>query len=112
MQKILFEGPWSVNGIILQLAQWQPFFESPFTKLTMTAIWVQFHNLPVEFWDGEALEMISTCLGCLLKIDDYISSLSRSKFARVCVEIDLAKPLKKGFWINDDCHRVFVVVLY
>lgn len=41
-----------------------------------------------------------------------ILSLSRSKFARICVETDLSKPLKKGFWIRDDEHRVFVVVLY
>lgn len=112
MHKILFEGPWTVNGIILQLAQWQPFFEPVFTKLTTAAVWVQLHNLPVEFWEAESLEKISTCLGRLLKVDDFTGSLARSKFARVCVELDLAKPLKQGFWLGDDCHRVFVVVLY
>lgn len=34
MQKLLFDGPWEVNGIILQLAPWQPFFELSFTELT------------------------------------------------------------------------------
>lgn len=28
------------------------------------------------------------------------------------MELDLAKPLKQGFWIGDDDDRVFVVVLY
>lgn len=73
---------------------------------------MQLHNLPVEFWDGESLETISFSLGHLLKIDDYTFSLSRSKFARICVEIDLTKPLKQGFWIGNDAHRLFVVVLH
>lgn len=41
-----------------------------------------------------------------------MSSLSRSKFARICVEIDISKPLKQGFWVGDDDHRVFIVILY
>lgn len=108
----MFEGPWAVNGIILQLAPWQPYFEPAFTKLSTAAVWIQLHNLPVQFWEGESLETVSSLFGKLLKIDDLTSSLSRSRFARICVEIDLAKPLKQGFWIGDDEHRVFVVVLY
>lgn len=38
MQKLLIDGPWAVNGIILQLAPWQPFFEPTFTKLTIATI--------------------------------------------------------------------------
>lgn len=112
MQRLMFEGPWAVNGIILQLAPWQPYFEPAFTKLSTAAVWIQLHNLPVEFWEGESLETVCSLFGKLLKIDDLTSSLSRSRFARICVEIDLAKPLKQGFWIGDDEHRVFVVVLY
>ncbi|XP_039113739.1 uncharacterized protein LOC120249304 [Dioscorea cayenensis subsp. rotundata] len=112
MHLLMFEGPWAVNGIVLQLASWQPFFEPAFTKLSTATIWIQLHNLPIELWDGESLETISGLFGRLLKIDDFTLSLSRSKYARICVEIDLAKPLKQGFWIGDDEHRVFVVVLY
>lgn len=68
-----------VNGIVLQLAPWQPFFEMAFTKLSMAAIWVQLHNLPVEFWYGKSLETIAAIFGRLLKIDDVTFSLSKSK---------------------------------
>lgn len=112
MQRLLFEGPWAVNSNILQLGPWQPFFEPAFMKLSTAAIWIQLYNFPVEFWDGESLESISSLLGRLLKIDDFTSSMSRSKYAWICIEIDLAKPLKQGFWLGDDGHRVFVVVLY
>lgn len=49
IQHLLLNGPWSVNGIILQLFPWKPFFEPTFAKLSTAAIWVQFHNLTVEF---------------------------------------------------------------
>lgn len=79
-----------------------PYFESAFSKLSFVVVWV--HNLLVKFWDGDSLETISTSLGRLLKIDEFTFSLSRSKFARICMEINLAKPLKQGFWIGDDKH--------
>lgn len=112
LQHLLLDGPWSVNGIILQLSPWKPFFEPTFAKLSTAAIWLQLHNLPVEFWEGETLETIASQFGSLLKVDEFTASLSRSKYARICVEVDLSKPLCRGFWIGDDFHRVFVVVLY
>ncbi|XP_039146855.1 uncharacterized protein LOC120284118 [Dioscorea cayenensis subsp. rotundata] len=112
MQHLLLDGPCSVNGLILQLSPWKPFFEPTFAKLSIAAIWLQLHNLPVEFWEGETLETIVGQFGTLLKVDDFKSSLSRSKYARICVEIDLSKPLSRGFWIGDNLHQVFVVVLY
>lgn len=111
-QRILVEGPWSINGIVLQLSPWQPFFEPVFAKLTTAAVWVQLHNLPVDFWEAETLESITAHIGSMLKVDDLTSSLVRSRFARVCLEVDLSKPLSRGFWIGDDMHRVFVVILY
>lgn len=40
MQRLLFDDPWAMNGIVLKLAPWQPFFEHAFTKLSTAAIWV------------------------------------------------------------------------
>ncbi|XP_039118817.1 uncharacterized protein LOC120254910 [Dioscorea cayenensis subsp. rotundata] len=112
MKKLLLDGPWAVNGIILQISPWKPFFEPSFAKLSTATIWLQFHNLPMELWDGETLETIVSQFGTLLKVDDFTVSLSRSKYARVCVEIDLSKPLCRGFWVGDDMNKVFVVVMY
>lgn len=58
------------------------------------------------------MEMVTAHIGNLLKVDDLTASLSRSKFARACLEIDLPKPLNHGFWVGDTSHRVFVIVLY
>ncbi|XP_039123512.1 uncharacterized protein LOC120260138 [Dioscorea cayenensis subsp. rotundata] len=112
MQHLLSDGPWTINGIILQLSPWKPYFEPSFTKLTTAAIWIQLHNLPIEFWSGDTLETITNHLGRLLKIDELTLSLTRTKYARVCLELDLSKPLCKGFTARDDSHRIFTIVLY
>lgn len=66
----------------------------------------------MDFWEEDSLESITSHFGRLLKIDEYTTTFSRSKFAWVYVEIELAKPLKQSFWLGEDNHRVFVVVLY
>lgn len=96
----------------MQLSPWRPFFESFFSKLQSVAIWVQFHNLPVEFWDGDSLETIAGQLGTMINIDEFTFNLVRSKYTRVCIDIDLSKPLCREFWLGDDLHRVFMIVMY
>ena len=98
-QKVLFGGPCTVSGITLRLGPWQPCFEPAYTKLAKAAVWIQLHNLLVDFWDGESLEALSEQLGRLLKVDECTEALMRTRFARVCLEIDLDKPLKRGFWL-------------
>lgn len=44
-------------------------------------------------------------------MEELTISLTRYKFALICIEIDFSKLLNRGFWIGDDLHRV-VVVLY
>ncbi|XP_039119052.1 uncharacterized protein LOC120255255 [Dioscorea cayenensis subsp. rotundata] len=96
MQRILLDGPWSVNGIILQLSPWKPYFEPTFPSSAPLLSGCNSTTFPLSFGG----------------IDEFTNSLSRSKYARICVEIDLSKPLSRGFWIGDDLHRVFVVVQY
>lgn len=48
----------------------------------------------------------------VLKVDDHTLDRSQAKFARVCVEINLEKPLKQGTWVNYGDFSVFVLVLY
>lgn len=41
-----------------------------------------------------------------------MEKISRAKFARIGVEIDLSKQLKRGFWIGDKENRCMVAILY
>lgn len=112
MQRVLFGRQWTVGGLSLQLFPWQPCFEASHTKLLRAAVWVQLHNLPVGYWDGDSLETIIETLGKLPKVDEHTETLSRTRFPRICLELDLSKPSERGFWVEDDDKQVFVIVLY
>ena len=57
------------------------------------AIWIRFPELPIEFYDPMVLREIGSAIGPVLRIDSYTASGSRASFARLCVQIDLSKPL-------------------
>lgn len=101
-----------MNGLTLQLVSWQPFFEPTFTKLTKAMVWLQLHNLPMELWNGDSLETLTEPIGRHLKVDELTMTLARAKYMRVCLEIDLAQPLTRSFWVKDGKTMIFVMILY
>lgn len=94
VSSIMWEKPWTVSRMVLQLTPWKDYFLPMFEKLHLADIWVQLRHLPIEFWSGEMLELIGEQFRRLFKVDDHTEKLSRTKFAKICVEIDLPKPLK------------------
>lgn len=62
----------------------------------MEVIWIQLHYFPMEYWDEKVLEHIKLQFDQILKIDEHTLSVSGAKFTRLCIEIDLSKPLKQG----------------
>lgn len=64
----------------------------------------------MELWDGGAIEKIGSQFGHLLMINDHTLNITREKFARMCMEIHLAKPLKREFWIGSKDDLVTVAI--
>ena len=87
-------------------------FPTCLVRLNSTAMWVQLHHLPMECWHTDSLETIGDELCRLLKVDDLTLSSSRDKFAWICAEIDLSKPLTTGLWVNFRGNLVIVAVFY
>lgn len=73
---------------------------------------MHLHNLSIKLWDGEALDSIIEPIGRLLKVDEFSSCLARNWFAKVCLEINLSIPLRRGFWFDDEDGKVFVLILF
>ena len=57
------------------------------------AVWIRFPKLPIEFYDREVLKEIGSAIGPVLRIDSYTASGSRGSYARLCVQVNLEKPL-------------------
>lgn len=70
------------------------------------AIWVRIPRLPLELYNSNFLWRIGSGLGTMLKIDRLTSIHSRGQYARICVEMDLDKPLKSFILIRG--HRLFL----
>ncbi|KAL0308977.1 UNVERIFIED_CONTAM: hypothetical protein Sradi_5840000 [Sesamum radiatum] len=57
-------------------------------------VWVRLPELPIQFFDREALFSIACLLGTPLRTDVSMATLVRPSVARVCVEINLLEPLQ------------------
>lgn len=56
--------------------------------------------------------MIASRLGRVLKIDEFTKASAKGRFARVCVEVDLAQPLKAGIRIRQKNNSFFQTLAY
>ncbi|KAL7238170.1 hypothetical protein ACSBR2_004301 [Camellia fascicularis] len=91
--KVFTGGPWVVMDRYVIVRKWQPDFKSDEAEEDTTAIWVRFPNLPIEYYDEKVLYHIVKVLGKPLKVDINTAMAARGKYARVCVKMDLRKPL-------------------
>ena len=57
------------------------------------AVWVRLPELLIEFYDIILLKEIGNAIGPVLRIDYYTASGTRGSFARLCIQVDLDKPL-------------------
>lgn len=110
--KLQWDGPWTIDGRIIQLSDWRESFQPAFENLSTVAVWIQLHHVPMELWNRDLLKLIASQFGRVLKIDEHTLNLSRSKYARICVEIDLDLPLQKGTWVIYGDNSVFIIALY
>ena len=57
------------------------------------AIWIRFNELSIEYYNSEALLQIGKAIGNVLRDDTHIANEVRGRFARLCVQVDVNKPL-------------------
>ncbi|KAK4278533.1 hypothetical protein QN277_016369 [Acacia crassicarpa] len=94
----LQEGPWMIADHYLLVQRWRPNF-NPWKadNQKRVAVWVRIPDLPHELYNVESIRRIGNMIGKTLKIDWTTAFSEKGGFARMCVEIDLQKPLLPGF---------------
>ncbi|CAN1147346.1 hypothetical protein LINPERHAP2_LOCUS15828 [Linum perenne] len=100
-----FEGPWKMFDYYITVAKWSPDFneEEPIKKILT---WVRLPKLPIHFFNPVAVGRIGDYIGKTVRLDLATKDGSRARYARVCVEIDLSKPLLGKYVIEDRVLRV------
>ncbi|PKA46003.1 hypothetical protein AXF42_Ash019764 [Apostasia shenzhenica] len=109
---IIRSGPWTVAGQILGLDVWSLDFNPSSSVGASTPIWVRLPELPLYCWGKENLARISSDIGVPLWLDPVTANMEKIAFARVCVRVNLAQPLKLGVWINGPKGKFFQRVEY
>ena len=56
-------------------------------------MWVRLHALPLELYETEVLKQIGEAIGKVLRIDAQTAMEARGKYARLCIQVDMNKPL-------------------
>ncbi|KAK4724060.1 hypothetical protein R3W88_026839 [Solanum pinnatisectum] len=75
--------------------------------LQTVPILVKYPNLPLNCWSMDSLRRISSGLRVPLYADECTTKVDRISFARVLVEMDVARELPKKLKVEDPNGRVF-----
>ncbi|KAL0283685.1 UNVERIFIED_CONTAM: hypothetical protein Sangu_2872500 [Sesamum angustifolium] len=78
----------------MRVFKWSPTF-TPNHESSIVPIWVSLPELPAHLFRKDVLFAIANNIGMPLQIADSTFNQSNLANARVCVEIDLLKPLLK-----------------
>ncbi|OMO68240.1 reverse transcriptase [Corchorus capsularis] len=98
--KILQGGPWFMGAKCVFVRKWKANF-NPFLwdEHRWSIVWVRLPNLPYEYYDKPFISKVGSALGKLLKVDFHTNDGSKGRFARLCLQVDLTKPLRQKFKI-------------
>ncbi|XP_026397033.1 uncharacterized protein LOC113291752 [Papaver somniferum] len=86
-------GACNIKPGIFHFRKWIPDFNPYKQHQTLAQVWVRIYDLGYEYWRSKTLFEISSTLGDPLYIDKTTLTRSFGLYARVLVDIDLAKPL-------------------
>ncbi|XP_026446720.1 uncharacterized protein LOC113347282 [Papaver somniferum] len=105
-------GACNIKPGIFHFHQWIPDFNPYKQHQTLSQVWVRIYDLSYEYWRSKTLFEISSTLGDPLYIDKATLIRSFGLYARVLVEIDLAKPLLYEVLIERNGYSFFVSIDY
>ncbi|KAL0002748.1 hypothetical protein SO802_016529 [Lithocarpus litseifolius] len=98
---VLDKGPWFIGEHFLSIRPWVPNFRPCSVDVSSIAVWVRLNELPIEYYQVEALKEIGSTIGKVLRIDTHTALEARGRYARICVQIDVEKPLITALLIGN-----------
>jgi len=62
-------------------------------NVSSMVVWIRLNELPIEYYNAQALHQISKSIGNVLRVYTHTATKTKGKSARLCVQIDVNKPL-------------------
>lgn len=85
--------PWFIYDHYLTMKDWSPDFHHDSDAIEYVAWWIGIVGLPNEYYESKRLSMIRDIIGKIVKVDKNTTQVERGAHARICVEVNLIKPL-------------------
>ncbi|KAL0284275.1 UNVERIFIED_CONTAM: hypothetical protein Sangu_2835900 [Sesamum angustifolium] len=102
---------WYLKGFLMRVFKWSPTF-TPDQESSIVPVWVSFPELPAHLFHKDAIFSIASIVGTPLQMADTTYNQSKLSRARVCIEIDLLKPLLEEFDIQIQDRKIIQKIEY
>lgn len=93
LEMVIKRGPWFIGDHFLSLRPWEPFFKPSSAKVSLIAVWIRLNEIPIELYEMKVLKEICEAIGKVLRIGSHTTMEARGRYARLCVQIDIYRPL-------------------
>lgn len=80
------------------ISTWKPNCRPSTNIFDRMSVWIRFSELTVEYYHKEAL--FDQVVGKPIRVDYATNKLTRARYARVCIEINLNPQLIKKVWVG------------
>ncbi|XP_058769477.1 uncharacterized protein LOC131643301 [Vicia villosa] len=94
------DGPWFIYDHYLTIKEWTPNFHPKKDTIVNVAVWIMISGLPIEYYDPKLLHVIGDLARRTIKVDKNTLQHERGKYARICVKVNISKPLLAMFSIK------------
>ncbi|KAL0344212.1 UNVERIFIED_CONTAM: hypothetical protein Sangu_1308600 [Sesamum angustifolium] len=102
---------WYLKGFSMRVFKWSPTFTLD-QESSIVPVWVSFPELPAHLFHKDAIFSIASIVGTPLQMADSTYNQSKLSRARVCIEIDLLKPLLEEFDIQIQDRKIIQKIEY
>ncbi|KAK7832799.1 uncharacterized protein CFP56_026224 [Quercus suber] len=100
-KRILELGPCYFEGCPIILKMWHQNLSVKDMDFSSIPIWMQVHNLPIEYMSKENAKELGALVGEVIEVDFTGNrGICMSKFIRVRVELKVDNPLWSGFFLD------------
>jgi hypothetical protein len=97
MDRVFVQSPWTFDKKLIQIVRFEGNLQLTAVQFTHAAFWICVINLPIKYMSAEVGEDIGAIIGKFLEVDVLASGLAWGRFLRLRVEIELGKPLMRGY---------------
>ncbi|CAI0626847.1 unnamed protein product [Linum tenue] len=99
-------GPWLVGDNYLTVHPWSEDFNPYEHEISSTLVWARLLDIPIHYFHQVAVMKIGSRIGKPIRVDQATSTGARSDYARVCVQVDITRPLLSQFTIKGKMYFI------